>query len=225
MIVATVVTMVVSAVQPTASAASFTDGFETGDLRSWSGVKAFTVQQSHVASGSWGGRATSRGSPSWVWRSLGDLHGSISLRAKHAVLSRSGAVWLQYVRTSTGGGLVAVGLDAGGRLILRNIVTGAVLSSPVVFGSGFHALETRVEAGTQGSVEVWFDGVLVPQLTREQNLGTSLIARIMVGDVSTGRSFDVAVDDVEAVPMPILDDGSLPACPMGSWPRPGGRLR
>ena len=205
-----------------ARAGAFSDGFETGSLTAWTGSKDFSVQETTVSSGGWAGRARSTGAPSYAWRSLGELHGAITLRAHHAVLSRSAAVWLQYVRTATGGGLVAVGLNAAGRLIMRNIVTGGVATSAITFGPGFHEVETTVVAGASGSVEVRYDGAVVPRLTGQQSLGAASIGRVMVGDASKGRSFDVAVDDVEAAPPPAVDDRTPPGSPAGLTARTSG---
>ena len=45
-------------------------------------------------------------------------------------------------------------------------------------------------------MEVWLDGVRVDALsTATVNLGTTPVGRMQIGDVQSGRSYDVAFDD------------------------------
>jgi hypothetical protein len=61
----------------------------------------------------------------------------------------------------------------------------------------WHDLQVRASInGGSGQTEVWLDGVRINALSKPENLGTTLIRRIQVGDNSTGRTFDVAFDNV-----------------------------
>ncbi len=51
--------------------------------------------------------------------------------------------------------------------------------------------------GTASTIEVWLDGIAVSALTtRTANLGSFQVGQIQLGENQTGRSFDVAFDDV-----------------------------
>jgi hypothetical protein len=51
--------------------------------------------------------------------------------------------------------------------------------------------------GAQSRTEVWLDGVLVPELTSSSvSLGTAPVGRLQIGENISGRTYDVAIDDV-----------------------------
>jgi hypothetical protein len=52
--------------------------------------------------------------------------------------------------------------------------------------------------GTSGSAQLWVNGTSV--IARSENLGASPIAKIQIGDNTTGRTYDVRFDDVVASP-------------------------
>jgi len=61
-------------------------------------------------------------------------------------------------------------------------------------------LYARVD-GASGSLDVWVDGVAVPGLSLTgQNLGTTPIGRLQLGETTTGRTYDIALDDVVVAP-------------------------
>jgi hypothetical protein len=45
-------------------------------------------------------------------------------------------------------------------------------------------------------VEAWLNGAPVAALTRTQSLRSAAVARLQMGDISSGRTFDLAFDDV-----------------------------
>jgi hypothetical protein len=50
-------------------------------------------------------------------------------------------------------------------------------------------------------VDVSVDGVTVPGLTLTgQDFGTSPIARLQLGETTTGRTYDIVLDDVTVAP-------------------------
>jgi len=85
-----------------------------------------------------------------------------------------------------------------GNLAYRNDLTAVstVSSTPVTVGT-WHELQLRAQiAGPDGAVEVFYDGARVAQLSRVDALGTDAISRIQLGENLTGRTYDVAYDDV-----------------------------
>jgi hypothetical protein len=55
--------------------------------------------------------------------------------------------------------------------------------------------------GTTGLVELSLDGNKL--LSKAENLGTAAIGRLDLGDDSTGRTFDIAFDDIVADTSPL----------------------
>jgi len=51
---------------------------------------------------------------------------------------------------------------------------------------------------TAGEVELWLDGMRVTDLARIESLGSSLLGWIQLGDDATGRTYDIALDQVAA---------------------------
>jgi hypothetical protein len=67
-----------------------------------------------------------------------------------------------------------------------------------IAAGGWHRIVLHaIVNGTSSSLGVTADGTPVPNLTLTgQDLGTSQIARLQLGETSTGRTYDIAFDDV-----------------------------
>jgi hypothetical protein len=50
--------------------------------------------------------------------------------------------------------------------------------------------------GASSITEVWLDGVKINSLSLTTNLGTNPIGGLQIGEVQTGRTYDVVFDDV-----------------------------
>jgi hypothetical protein len=51
--------------------------------------------------------------------------------------------------------------------------------------------------GTASTIEVWLDGNPVSALTMQTaNLGSALIGQLQLGENQTGRTYDIAFDDL-----------------------------
>jgi hypothetical protein len=50
--------------------------------------------------------------------------------------------------------------------------------------------------GPSSTIEVWLDGNRINDLSITTNLGTNLIGRLQIGDVNSGRTYNVIFDDV-----------------------------
>jgi len=115
------------------------------------------------------------------------------------VSSRSTSANLFGFRTGGGGSIVNLYLDASGRVSLRNNAGGVTTNSSTVVAAGaWHRFVLHaVVNGTASSVDVSLDGTAVPGLSLTgQDLGTSAIARLQLGETTSGRTYDIALDDV-----------------------------
>lgn len=113
------------------------------------------------------------------------------------IVSYSSQVNLLRYRTSTDTSLAYLFVSTTGKLSLRNDVSATTLTSATSVGSGWHALEFHVVInGASSTTEVWLDGIKVNDLSVTTNLGTALIGRIQIGEVNTGRTYNVIFDDV-----------------------------
>ena len=199
---------------PSSAAQIFGDGFESGNLTAWTGSASFTVQQSTVHDGEWAGRARSTGAPSHAFRSFAGQT-ELSSTLWFNVASRSTAVWLTSFRPSSGGATLLVGLNGKGKLIARNNVTKVTYASAITVTSGWHELEVHALTGTGGRFDVTFDGAPVAPMSRTNNLGSGTMSRLTVGDSVSGRTFDVAFDDVSLASGGLVDDVTDPSRPGG----------
>jgi hypothetical protein len=149
--------------------------------------------------GTYAARGTSSGTAAYAYKTLSA--GSTELWAQGwvYVLSRSTSVNLFGYRTGTSASIVNVYIDASGRLSLRNNVAGVTTYSTttIAAGSWHRVVLHAVVNGTASSLDVSLDGSQVPGLTLTgQNLGTTPITRLQLGETSTGRTYDVVLDDV-----------------------------
>jgi hypothetical protein len=203
---------------PVSAATVFSDGFESASLAAWSGSTGFSVQQTTVRSGSWAGRASSTGAASYAWKTF-TTQPELWSETWFNVEARSTAVWLAAFRKAGGGAILLVGLDGGGRLIAKNLVTKTVFRSTVgVTGSVWHELDIHMKTGTGGRFDVTLDGAPVPALSRSTDLGTMSAGRFAVGDQSTGRTYSVAFDDIS-----VANDAGPPddsGATIGRWSQP-----
>jgi hypothetical protein len=76
-------------------------------------------------------------------------------------------------------------------------VAGASAIGPVSVAAGlWHSVELHlIINGTSSTIEVWLDGNLM-LTTQTANFGSALIGQLQIGENQTGRSYDVAFDDV-----------------------------
>jgi hypothetical protein len=82
-----------------------------------------------------------------------------------------------------------------GKLLVRDDVTGATLSTGVSLGSGWHTLRLCATTGASGSWTLSRDGVSIGSWAA--NNGTVPIGRIQIGD-SAANTYTMHIDDVSA---------------------------
>jgi hypothetical protein len=121
-------------------------------------------------------------------------------------------LYLGRLRTSANASILGMYISSTGKLGYRNDVAAASHTSTVAPSLGvWHTLETHLTInGASGLVETWLDGVRVDALCRTENLGTSGVGVVQIGDTSSGRTFDIVFDDVEA------NDTCVGTCPSAS---------
>jgi parallel beta-helix repeat protein len=180
----------------------FAEGFETGNFSKWTANTGLAVQQQQVFSGSWAARGTSTGSATWAYKQLGSTYVELYYRIRFKVLSQSSSSTLYVLKFRTGTGASILGLfrSTTGRLGYRNDVAGASTTSSVTVSAGvWHDVQVRLRInGSSGQSETWLDGVRIAALSKTENFGSAPIGRLQIGENSTGRTYDVAIDDVVA---------------------------
>ena len=194
----------------------FSDGFESGDLSAWTAPTGLTTENTDAFSGSWAAEAVSTGAPAWAYRSIGTPQSQLFMRERFKVKSLASNAFLQKFRTATGGSLFGVYVSSTGKLSTRNDVTStSVSSTAVVSTAAWHDLQVSVNvAGASSSTAVLLDGAPIAALTRSDNLGTTPVGRIQIGDNSTARSFDILLDGIAADTQQIGDD-TVPTMTLG----------
>ncbi|MFN2470401.1 MAG: hypothetical protein ABR583_05315 [Gaiellaceae bacterium] len=182
-----------------ATGALFNDNFETGNLSRWHWSTGIVAQTTHRYAGTFGARATTTGSPAYAGFQLASPRTEVFYQLRFNVLSRgpNSPVTLARVRTAAGTPLVGLGVSEAGTMSYRNDVTGLTKYSSAVVSSGWHRAVLRVRVnGAASEVEIWLDGARLTALTQTESLGTAPIQRVQLGDHWSGRTYDVAFDNI-----------------------------
>jgi hypothetical protein len=176
----------------------FSDGFESGGMTNWTQNTGLNVLQGMVFDGAYAARATSTGSAKWAYRQLGTPQNNVYYRLRFKLINLVSNVYLMRFRTTTGTSLLGVYVTNTGKLAYRNDVAGAPVTSTTNVTTGvWHDLQVRALInGAAGQTEIWLDGVRIDALSKTEALGNTAIQRIQIGENSTGRTFDVAFDNV-----------------------------
>jgi hypothetical protein len=163
------------------------------------------VQQQEVYAGAYAARQSTSGLATWAYEQLSIPQSTVYYRSRFKIISQTSNVYLLKFRTATGGSLLGVFVNSAGKLAYRNDTNSTTTTSTTNATSGvWHDLEMRVTiAGAASQTEVWLDDVRIDALSKTESLGTTPIGRIQLGDNSTGRSYDVAFDNVVADINPI----------------------
>lgn len=176
----------------------FSDDFESGGLGNWTSVSGLIVQDQEVFAGSYAARALSTGTAKWAYKQLAAAQNDVYFRLRFKLVSLVSNVYLMRFRTSSNTSLLGVYVSNTGKLAYRNDIAGVATTSNTMVTTGvWHDLQVRVLInGTAGQTEVWLDGVRIDALSNTESLSSTPVRRIQVGDNSSGRTFDVAYDNV-----------------------------
>ena len=187
-----------------APAALFADGFETGDVSRWSANFGLVADSSQAHSGQFGARATSTGAASaYAFAQLSAEQSTLDTTMWFKVLSLgANVVDVAKLRTGSGAALLTVFVSPTGVLgYQNNVTTVSTYSTTPVSQAVWHKLVVRtVINGTASQVSTWLDDQPVGALTKTESLGTTGVGRVQVGENITGRTYDLALDDITIAP-------------------------
>jgi chitodextrinase len=181
----------------------FFDGFESGDLSQWSPVSGnLTVQASLVHTGAYAVRETSTGSATYAYKTLPATYSEMWAQAWVYVSTRSTSANLFGFRTSTGASIVNTYIETSGRISLRNNIGGVTTyGTTTIAASSWHRVVLHALVnGANSTVDLSVDGNDVGLNLTGQNLGSNPIAKLQLGETSTGRTYDIALDDIAVSP-------------------------
>lgn len=177
----------------------FADGFESGSLSAWTSSGGLTVTNSVKHSGSFAAQANTTNGATYAKKTLPATYTDAYSRVWFDPISAASQMNLVRYRTASDTSIGYLFLNPSGALGFHDDITAttAMSSKTVPFGSGWHSLELHtIVNGTGSTVEVWLDGSPVTDLgTTGANLGTTPVAKLQIGEVQTGRTYDVAFDD------------------------------
>jgi Fibronectin type III domain/Calcineurin-like phosphoesterase len=187
-----------------APAALFSDGFESGDVSRWSANFGLVADASQAHSGSFGGRATSSGpTAAYAYAQLSAEQTTLDTTLWFKVVSLgANVVDVAKLRTGSGAALLTVFVSPTGVLgYQNNVTTVSTYSTAAVSSGGWHKLQVRtVINGASSQVSTWLDDQPVGELTKTESLGTTGVGRVQIGENITGRTYDLALDDVTIAP-------------------------
>jgi hypothetical protein len=182
---------------PTLPVPVFRDGFESGNLSSWTSSAGLIVQTALVHSGTYAVQGNTTNGNTYAKKTLPTNYIDGYGRVYFNLVSYSSQVNLLRYRTSADVSIAYLFVNTSGKLGLRNDVSAITFTSTTSVGSGWHAVEFHVVInGASSTTEVWLDGTRVNDLSITTNLGTGLIGRLQIGEVMTGRTYNVIFDDV-----------------------------
>jgi hypothetical protein len=190
-----------STVSVTTPSLLFSDGFEGGNFQQWTSVSGFVLQQQQVYAGTRAIRGTSSGTPTYAYKDLSQTHDELYYRLWFKVLSKgANPILLQRFRTaaSNHAAIMSVSITTAGKLSFRNDVSGLSTTSTTAVTTGvWHQLQTRILInGAAGETEFWLDGVRIDSISKIEDFSTTPVGRIQLGDTTSGRIYDIALDRV-----------------------------
>lgn len=183
----------------------FSDDFESGSLSNWV-VTGLGVQPQEVYDGVYAARGTSTGAATWAYKQLGAAQHNVYYRLHFKIISLASNMYLMRFRTNSGTSLLGMYVTSTGKLAYRNDIAGVATTSTTNVSNGvWHDLQVHVFInGASGQTEVWLDGVRIDALSKTESLGSTSVRRIQVGENATGRTYDIAFDNV-AVNTSLID--------------------
>ena len=185
----------VSVTQPAAASPLFADGFETGDLSGWTSNSNLSLESGDVHSGGFAAEGSTAAGSTFARKTLPSTYMDAYARVAFEVKSQASQVTLLRLRDTPTGNGAYLYMTPQGKLGFRSDALLGGTTSAVAPGPGWHALELHLNI-TTGVVEVWLDGVAVPDLTfSSTNLGTAAMGVLQVGDNTTSGTWDVVLDD------------------------------
>ena len=175
------------------------DGFESGTFAQWTGVSGLAIQRQQVYAGVYAARGTSTGTATYAVKQLAAAQSELYYRIRFKLVSAttSGPYLLKF-RTAKGDTIAGLYLNGSSILGLSNNVTKVTTNSTTAVSVGtWHELQMRLLInGSAGQSDVWFDGTHIDPISKTDNFGTTLIGQVLLGESATGKTYDIAFDDV-----------------------------
>ncbi len=180
--------------------AVFSDRFSSGDFSAWTTHSSgLVVQSSVVLSAMYAAQGNTSNGNTYAEKNLPTTYTNGYARVYFNIASNSSTVTLLKYRTSTGSLIAGLFVTASGKLALRNDVAGTnVTSATVVTGGSWHSLELHLAVnGPVSTAEVWLDGQSIGDLSTTIDLsGSGSIGRLTIGELQSGKTYSVYLDDV-----------------------------
>ena len=180
---------------PAGSVTLFQDGFEAG-LTGWTSSAGLAVEATTVHAGGFAAEGNTANGATYAKKTLaGGLNGYA--RVYFNVKSATSQVNLLRLRAAGGVSLGYLFVSPAGQLAWRNDVTATTTTSSAIAGPGWHALELHLLVnGTSSISEAWLDGTRLADISlATTSLGSAPISEFQIGEVQTGRTYDVVFDD------------------------------
>jgi hypothetical protein len=184
-----------SVTTPNGTAPIFANGFENGNLSAWTSNAGLVVETGTVRSGIYAAEGNTTNGGTFAKKTLPSTYPDAYARVGFRVLNQAAQINLLRMRTAAGTSIGYVYLDTSGRLGVHLDTTGANTISSVTPDTGWHMVELHLGIAA-GTIEVWLDGTAVAALAASgANLGTTNVGAFQIGEVQTGRTYDVVFDD------------------------------
>ncbi len=207
----------------TAAAASlFSDDFSSGGFGAWGGVSNLTIDAGRGGASPPSVRAQPASVPAFAYKVLPSTLSTVCMAMSVNVASVGSGPVLLRLRTATNGPVSRVFLTSSGVLSLRADASGAVKSSGVSVGSGWHKVELCGTVGTAGAWDLYRDGVKIVSAW-VTNTGTTPVGRVEIGD-NAAKTFTLNIDDVSVTNTHAavdVDPPTIPGKPHGTSSSPG----
>jgi hypothetical protein len=179
---------------PLGSGPAFSDDF-SGGLVSWTTTQNVTLDSSVFGTAAPSAKLAPSGAQSWASKTLPLDYSSLCMSAGVRLDAHAANVDVLRFRTRGGASIGRARVSTTGKLLVRDDVTGATLSTGVSLGSGWHTLRLCATTGASGSWTLSRDGVSIGSWAA--NNGTVPIGRIQIGD-SAANTYTMHIDDVSA---------------------------
>jgi hypothetical protein len=188
-----------------------------------------------VNAGSFAARGQTAGGVTWAKKTLPSTYSDLTYRlAFRATAAPAGSPTIIKLRSGTDKAMDGLFLTPAMKLALRNDVNSTSKTSATTLQTGrWYQLELHtIVNGAASTVEVRVDGDLVADLSSTTNdLGTSPIGVLQLGENVAGKTYDFQYDDVVAVRGAVGGSGkvaalaSAPRCNSSSRLKLGGARR
>ncbi|MEA2633982.1 MAG: large repetitive protein [Chloroflexota bacterium] len=176
----------------------FGDGFESGNLSSWTSSAGLTVQSATVHSGTYAAEGSTVNGTTYAIKHMSSTYSDLYYRTYVDLKSQTTGFTLMGDQTASGGGIIRLYVSPQSQLVLWNDVTQLTTTGPTLSLGTWHSVELHVVInGALSTTEVWLDGALVPAFSSTMaTLGVMPVGQIQLGNQGALQIYDVALDDV-----------------------------